>query len=296
MKLSGEKHLLMWIAAASLVLALTPVHFARANVFGKDYRRLLTDADNLSAVGLIACEGSTRRPTATLVAPHGSHHRDIIITVAHAFLTSDDKRLSHCQFWPGGHQTDAIPVAITLLGTARPDTDWNEDWAVALLEHKAPLKYQPLEPLIMYPEDADARRASGTKFMLAGHNGEIGPLMVSDHCGPRHKMNADINRFDSRAFNHDCGMAPGWSGGPLMVILNGRPFVIAVNATELNALVTQIGDAYNGVYNANTAVRIDGPFFDAITRLARSGALDMALTGKTLCQVWRPDSAGSKHC
>src|SRR3546814_20183569 len=84
----------------------------------------------------------------------------------------------------------------------------------------------------MLPDEADALRASGAKFLLAGHNGEIGPLMVSNHCGPMPKKDADINRFDDRAFNHDCDMMPGWSGGPLMVELNGQPFVIAVNATE----------------------------------------------------------------
>lgn len=287
---------LTWIAVGAVALALLYASYAHANIFGKDDRRLLTDADKLSAVGLIVCKDTTRRPTAALVAPHGSHRRDIIITVAHAFLSRDDKRLAPCEFWPGGHDDDATPIAFTLLGTARPDDAWNEDWAVAMLVRNAPQKYQPLEPLVMRPEEADALREDGAKFLLAGHNGEIGPLMVSEHCGPMRKVNADINRFDARAFNHDCDMMPGWSGGPLMIEINGQPFVIAVNATELNALVTQVGETYSGIYNANTAVRIDGPFFDAILRLARNGYPERPFAGKSTCVVWMPDPIEPKRC
>jgi protease YdgD len=297
MKPSGaRRHPLIWIAVASIALALWPTALVRANIFGTDDRRLLTDADNLSAVGLIACAGTTRRPTAALVAPQGSRRRDVIVTVAHAFLGNDDRPLAPCEFWPGGMPADATRVAYTLLGTAAPDTAWNADWAVAVLARDLPAKYRPLEPLIMFPEEADELRARGVKFLLAGHNGESGPLMVSENCGPMRKRNADINRFDARAFNHDCDMMPGWSGGPLMVELNGRPFVVAVNATELNALVTRAGEAYNGVYNANTAVRIDGAFFDAIARLSRNGIPQRPLVGKAACRVWMPEPVAPRAC
>jgi protease YdgD len=295
MKLSGAiRHPLTWIAVAGMMLALSPL--ARANIFGADDRRLLTDADNLSAVGLVVCAGTTRRPTATLIASQGTHRRDVIVTVAHAFLDREDRPLAPCAFWPGGREADATPVAFTLLGTAAPATAWNDDWAVAVLARGLPAKYRPLEPLIMFPDEADALRAGGTKFLLAGHNGEIGPLMLTDHCGPMPKKDADINRFDARAFNHDCDMMPGWSGGPLIAELNGRRFVVAVNSTELNALVTRAGETYSGAYNANTAVRVDGPFYDAILRLSREGNPLRPLIGKATCRVWMPDPIEPRRC
>lgn len=296
MKRPDAKHPLICIAAASLSLALMPVPFAHANIFGPDDRRLLTAAGNLSAVGLIVCANTTRRPVATLVAPHGKIRRSLVVTVAHAFLSRNDRPLGACDFWPGGQAADAVPIAYTLLGTTTPDTAWNEDWAVAVLARELPPKYRPLEPLVMLPDEADALRASGAKFLLAGHNGEIGPLMVSNHCGPMPKKDADINRFDDRAFNHDCDMMPGWSGGPLMVELNGQPFVIAVNATELNALVTRAGEAYSGTYNANTAVRIDGAFLAAITRLSRYGSPANPPLANPVCQVWMPEPVARRPC
>jgi protease YdgD len=283
--------------AAGLVLLITTISYA--NVFGHDDRRLLTPADGLSAVGIIACNGSSRRPTATLVAPHGGNfgsRGDIIITVAHSFLDDDGHRFAHCSFWPGGHETGAARVVFMMLGTRRPQADWNADWAVAILDRKLGPQYQPLEPLIMFPEEADALRARGRQFMLAGHNGEKGPLMVSTNCGPVRKENADINRFDMRAFNHDCDMMPGWSGGPLMVTLNSRHFIVAVNATEMNPLVTQAGEPYDGRYNANTAVRIDGPFFDAISTLSHSGLPERLPAGNATCRVWMPSPIGPLRC
>lgn len=281
--------------ALALPVVISPVA-AWANIFGTDDRRLITEADGLSAVGLIVCEGTTRRPTATLLSADNSRPHNLIISVAHSFLGLGNVPLGPCAFWPGGEATDATPITFAMLGTATPVGDWNQDWAVALLAHPLPATYQPLHPEVLSVTAADAARARGMSFMLAGHNGETGPMMWSGRCGPVPKRNADINRFDNRAFNHDCDMMPGWSGGPLMLQREGQRYVIAVNATELNALVTVAGEAYNGAYNANTAVRIDGPFLEAITLLTRTGAPVPTSPGVTLCHVWLPDKATHRPC
>ena len=275
-------------------LALTTS--ASANIFGTDDRRLITPADGLSAVGLIVCEGTTRRPTATLLTPDKSRTNRLIISVAHSFLGLYNKPLSPCAFWPEGRADHAIAITSVILGTNRPTGEWNEDWSVALLASAPPAKYQPLRPFVMTVAEANAARARGSPFLLAGHNGETGPMMWSGLCGPVPKINADINRFDDRAFNHDCDMMPGWSGGPLMFQREGQRYVIAVNATELNALVTRAGEHYDGSYNANTAVRIDGRFLEAITQMARGPMLSPAAIGITACRVWTPPPEVPKPC
>ena len=72
------------LAAALLLAALscasTP---SEANIFGRDDRRGITPGDGLSGVGTIVCEGTTRRPTAALVALEAPSSRaDVIATVA----------------------------------------------------------------------------------------------------------------------------------------------------------------------------------------------------------------------
>jgi len=257
------------IRASLLLACLALAPPAQANIFGTDNRRLITPADHLSAVGLIVCEGTTRRPTATLISVNNRRTSDLIISVAHAFLTRENKPLTSCAFWPEGQADAAVPVVLSILGTHKPTSDWNNDWSVARLTHALPARYQPLSVLNLSNDEALTARAEGEKFMLAGHNGETGPMMLADQCGPRPKINADINRFDPRAYNHDCDMMPGWSGGPFMLTRGHIRYVTAVNATELNALVTRAGEAYDGAYNANTAVRIDGTFLDTINRFAR---------------------------
>jgi protease YdgD len=231
-----------------------------------------------------------------LLAPENSDHRNIIVTVAHAFLAPDDTQLTPCDFLPGGDPALAIAVSFTYLGTANPVGNWTQDWAVAHLARPAPETFQPLTPEILSVSEADDARANGTAFSLAGHNGETGPLMLSDNCGPKPKRNADINRFDDRAFNHDCDMMPGWSGGPLMVERDGKRYVIAVNATELNALVTVAGEAYRGAYNANTAVRMDGAFYEAFLRLTRDGPPRRTGPAPASCLVWQPPPIAPRRC
>ncbi len=280
----------IFLACLSLTIS------ARANIFGTDDRRLITPADGLSAVGLIVCEGTTRRPTATLLAPDKSRTNRLIISVAHSFLGLYNKPLSPCAFWPEGRADQAIAISSVILGTNKPTGEWNEDWSVALLATAPPAAYRPLRPLVLTVAEANAARARGAPFLLAGHNGETGPMMWSGLCGPVAKINADINRFDDRAFNHDCDMMPGWSGGPLTLQREGQRYVIAVNATELNALVTRVGERYNGSYNANTAVRIDGHFLDAITHMARAPMPAPVADGIMACRVWTQPPEAPKPC
>lgn len=301
MKRGKAKRKLPMLRAAALagcLLTVVPAP-APANIFDDDDRRLLTKADGLSAVGLLVCDGTTRRPTAVLVRPEGAdagRRFDIVATVAHAFLGGRDTRLSQCAFWPGGEEADAADIVFVAFGTLRPSADWGADWAVAVLDRRLAPRYKPLAPRALSIEEADRLRAAGRTFRLAGHNGETGPLMVSGGCGPVRKASGDANLFDARVFNHDCDMMPGWSGGPLIASLDGKPYIVAVNATELNAVAAQPGARYDGRLTANTAVRIDGAFLDAILRLSRSGPPETLAARGAACHLAMADPMPPTPC
>ncbi|MDZ4380137.1 MAG: hypothetical protein U0942_02215 [Parvibaculum sp.] len=244
-----------------------------ANIFGQDDRRDIAIEDALSGVGTIVCESTTRRPTAALVTLKGvSSRADIIATVAHAFIGSNDRRLSACEFWPGADPALAARIVYLETGTLSPEGNWHNDWAVARLDRRLPESLSRLRPRVLDEKQAEMKRARRAQFLLAGHNGERGPLQISERCGPVAKAYSDLNGFDRRVFNHDCDMMPGWSGGPLILREDGIDYLIAVNSTEVNAITHISGRPYNGRMNPNTAVRVDGRFHRTLERLLKSDA------------------------
>lgn len=254
------------------ILLLVP-NPSRANIFGPDDRRDIALADGLSGVGTIVCEGTTRRPTAALVTLEDAPPRlDVIATVAHAFVGSNGQRLTACEFWPGGSPSLAARIAFLKTGTLTPQGNWHNDWAVAVLDRRLPGELSRLVPRSLDERQAEQKRHRQAHFLLAGHNGERGPLQVSESCGPVAKKSSDLNRFDVRVFNHDCDMMPGWSGGPLILREDGRDYLVAVNSTEVNAITHISGHPYDGRMNPNTAVRVDGLFLKTLERLLESGA------------------------
>ncbi|PKP77840.1 MAG: hypothetical protein CVT81_07070 [Alphaproteobacteria bacterium HGW-Alphaproteobacteria-3] len=255
---------------AGLSCSPTP---SSANIFGQDDRRDIAIEDALSGVGTIVCEGTTRRPTAALVTLKGvSSRADIIATVAHAFIGSNDRRLSACEFWPGADPALAARIVYLETGTLSPEGNWHNDWAVARLDRRLPESLSRLRPRMLDEKQAEMKRARRAQFLLAGHNGERGPLQISERCGPVAKAYSDLNGFDHRVFNHDCDMMPGWSGGPLILREDGIDYLIAVNSTEVNAITHISGRPYNGRMNPNTAVRVDGRFHRTLERLLKSDA------------------------
>jgi hypothetical protein len=259
------------LPALTLVVATAG---AQANVFGIDDRRDIFPEDNLSGVGIIVCEGTTRRPTGALVtSPSLPSNRsyEVVVSVAHAFLGSHGRRLPVCEFWPQANAALAVKIAFLETGTLNPYSNWHNDWAVAVLDRRLPDDYSRLTPRVLDEEDAETLRDANASFLLAGHNGERGPLQVSTKCGPVAKHGSHLNRFDPRVFNHDCDMMPGWSGGPLILREKDESYLVAVNSTEINAITHIYGSPYNGRMNPNTAVRVDGRFLRTIHNLIETG-------------------------
>lgn len=291
----GTVDYLARVAGLALLGLLVASGVSRANIFGDDDRRNIAAADGLSGVGTIVCEGTTRRPTGSLVALPGKHltpRFDVIVTVSHAFVASNGEFLTECAFWPGADPALAADIVFLKTGTLSPYGNWHNDWAVAVLERRLPEHLDRLVPLTLGEAEAYRKRAENAAFILAGHNGERGPLQVSGGCGPMPKHFSDINGFDTRVFNHDCDMMPGWSGGPLILQEGGVGYLVAVNSTEVNAITHIAGRPYNGRMNPNTAVRVDGPFRNVIDNLLKAGAPGTSIT----CVVASADNGPALPC
>lgn len=281
-------------AAGLFLLTAMLVGPAHANIFGHDDRRDILAADELSGVGTIVCEGTTRRPTASLVTLPGrapSPYYDVIATVAHAFIGSNGQLLQRCEFRPQADAALAAKITFLETGTLSPYGNWHNDWAVAVLERRLPENFSRLLPRVVDEAEAYELRMRKARFLLAGHNGERGPLQVSENCGPVPKLGSHLNRFDPRVFNHDCDMMPGWSGGPLILRDGGASYLVAVNSTEVNAITHISGRPYNGRMNPNTAVRLDGRFLATVENLLRAGA-----PGTVKCLVASMDEAPALPC
>lgn len=262
--------------AAAFGLAMLLADAAQANIFGHDDRRDIRPEDGLSGVGVIVCDGTTRRPTGILLTsallPEDRDY-EIIASAAHVFI-GPQGRLTQCTFHPHGAPGEAAAIIFIESGSRTPyrDRDWHNDWAVAVLDRRLSGDIERLKPRVIDDLAAVALREAGARFILAGHNGERGPLQMSEHCGPVRKRSSHLNRFDRRVVNHDCDMMPGWSGGPLILRERGTDYVIAVNSQASNAITHVSGRPFSGSLNPNVAIRVDGRFKETIDRLLRSGA------------------------
>jgi len=269
----------------SVVGATAP---SSANVFEVDDRRLITPDDHLAFVGVIACSDTLRIPTGSLITtPNANPNRrfEVLTTVAHAFFTKEGNRWQNCSFLLEGDPTRAMPITYVVTGTSNPGKGWNDDWAVAIVEGRVSQDITLPTPLSIDLQGIEERTRAGASIILAGHNGESLPMLMSDKCGPRHKRSGSHNFGDTRVFNHDCDMMSGWSGGPLLLRSPTQTYTIGVNSTRFNPVVHQTGFPFDDRFNPNTAIRVDEEFQTAIHRLARNGAPIRLAEGTFFCTV-----------
>ena len=257
-------------ACALALTAAAPLPLA-ANVFDKDDRRPLTAEDGFAAVGQIVCDGSSRRPIGTLIQhPRLPENRDydLVVTVAHAFRGRHNSMEARCAFLPGGLDSEARDVVHIALGTLEPGKAWHHDWAVAAIAGTPSTEFGALPLRTLTPQDLAPVTRAGGRYVLIGKNGERPRMMISERCGPVPKRHWHHGYFSPGEFNHDCDMIPGWSGGPLVLLLGGERHIVALNTTELNGIVHKVGDPWHPRMFPNTAIRFDGAFRDAVARLA----------------------------
>jgi hypothetical protein len=259
-----------------------------ANVFESDDRRLITPDDHLAFVGVITCSDTLRIPTGSLITTRNADPNrrfEVLTTVAHAFFTKEGNRWQNCSFLLEGDPTRAMPITYVVTGTSSPGKGWNDDWAVAIVEGRVSQDITLPTPLSIDLGGIEERTKAGASILLAGHNGESIPMLMSDKCGPQHKRSGSHNFGDTRVFNHDCDMMSGWSGGPLLLRSATETHTIGVNSTRFNPVVHQTGFPFDDRFNPNTAIRVDEEFQAAIHRLAKDGAPIRLADGTAFCTV-----------
>ncbi len=281
----GHTTLAAMATALALVFAAFPTF---ANVFETDDRRLITPDDHLAFVGVITCSDTLRIPTGSLITTRNADPNrrfEVLTTVAHAFFTKEGDRWQNCSFLLEGDPTRAMPITYVVTGTSSPGKGWNDDWAVATVEGRVSQDITLPTPLSIDLGGIQERTKAGASILLAGHNGENIPMLMSDNCGPQHKRSGSHNFGDSRVFNHDCDMMSGWSGGPLLLRSASATHTIGVNSTRFNPVVHQTGFPFDDRFNPNTAIRVDEEFQAAIHRLAKEGAPIRLADGTAFCTV-----------
>ncbi|OFZ17242.1 MAG: hypothetical protein A2X86_01975 [Bdellovibrionales bacterium GWA2_49_15] len=240
---------------ALLGLLSTAVH---ATILGKDNRQPMTSTQYpWTAIGLLAI-GNTGVCTATLVGPR------LILTAAHCLVDARTKRLqqdiTNVVFYPnymGGKARHGAKVVRSWVGTFDAQNERWSDWAVAELE--APLgKIYGFVPVVSYT--GVFLNFAPSKVTLAGYSTDFlsgQTAGVDVDCQLRAQLKVDDAR---KVVTHDCDMRPGASGGPILMFVNSRPQVVAVNVAEKDQytfFTRQMG--IDVQYNINTAMNLAVP-------------------------------------
>lgn len=257
--------------STALLVSMFVTPGAYANVFDHDDRRPLTAEDGFEAVGQIACANSTRLPIGTIISHDAlpdDRDYELVVTVAHTFRGRGGVMETRCDFLPGGDREAATPLLHVALGTLAPGRAFHHDWAVAIVSGRLSDTHGALPLATLTEDDLPFLEEAGARYSLVGKNGERPRMLISENCAPVPKLHWHHGFFSQGELNHNCDMIPGWSGGPLVMTLNGKRQIVGINATELNGIIHKVGDAYHPRMFANTAIRYTGDFKATVARMA----------------------------
>lgn len=208
------------------------------SVFGQDERQeIVLENTNLQAIGRIELQPEGVIPwlstagvpicTGTLVA------LDIVLTNAHCVMDRASGQLSKNIIWfRPAYGKDSAPRAAQAtklwLGTLQPTRDRSLDWALLRLDQPYGETYSwlPLTPLW---EDSPFAPTLTSLVAYATDFKDGAVAHMHRHCS--------ITDFDRRGsyFRHDCDMNAGSSGGPLLLLHQSGPQILAINAAHIEA-------------------------------------------------------------
>lgn len=222
---------------AALVFAVTlcvtpsiPIH---AFVMGEDNRRALTpdEAWRFQSVGVIAAKWSLdddlrRIGTGILIAPPGSKS-DIVLTTAHNFMNHLTGRPRANEFFFLTNRGEKIRILSAKLGqsfSSRGKINTAiapRDWAIGILERRISTHSGSLGIGIVDANGVAAARQSNTPTFAVGYDPESRDFRISDGC-VAHLLRPGTGLI------HDCDTKRGWSGGPLILMVDGKPWVVGI--------------------------------------------------------------------
>lgn len=204
-----------------------------AFVMGEDDRRALTDDEawRFQSVGVIAAKWSLddkmrRIGTGILIAPPGSK-RDMVLTTAHNFMNHLTGRPRANEFFFLTNRGEKIRILSAKLGQSfssrgKINTAMApRDWAVGILDRRISKSSGALGLGIVDAKGIAAARQSQIPMFAVGYDPESRDFRISDGCFA-HLLRPGAGLI------HDCDTKRGWSGGPLILMLDGKPWVVGI--------------------------------------------------------------------
>ncbi len=200
---------------------------------GEDNRRALTadEAWRFQSVGVIAAKWSLddklrRIGTGILIAPPGSKS-DIVLTTAHNFMNHLTGRPRANEFFFLTNRGDKVRILSAKLGqsfSSRGKINTAiapRDWAIGILERRISKQSGSLGIGIVDAKGVAAARQSNVPTFAVGYDPESRDFRISDSC-VAHLLRPGTGLI------HDCDTKRGWSGGPLVLMVDGKPWVVGI--------------------------------------------------------------------
>ena len=271
------------IGVAALLIATFAVALAGTSapangyIMDADDRRPLSEQERgrFRSVGIIAVKWSLedrlrRLGTAMLVGTPDTRH-DVVLTAAHNFINPLTGRPHGNEFFFLTGDGTAVRITAAAMGRAFSSTgpitgsDVTRDWATALLEAPISVRYGALGLGVIDADGVRKANAARAAFVVIGYNPENRQLMISDRC-------TVIALRKRVGLVHDCDTTQGWSGGPLIMMDGGRPWVLGVSTAQAtNRRERRYRfDSWN---HFNVAAPISRDLRDAILHAAATGRL-----------------------
>lgn len=191
------------------------------NVFGQDDRVPMTSTRfPWSAIGYVSSAGCT----GTLVA------RNLVLTAAHCVI-SDGKLRSDIQYFYAsaayGLALQKSWIEYVWWGTTQPDDERENDWAILKIR-------EPLGDRLGW---IGTTTALSSYVTLAGYSEDFqNGNTAGVHVG------CQIREREREFLLHDCDLARGASGGPLLAEQNGKLVIVALSVAEYR------GNSHSSLY------------------------------------------------
>jgi len=254
-----------------------------AHVFYPDDRRVIDDNDrspenkSMKSVGLVKCKDAKPNRVITAVMVNGEGDRSIIITTAHTFRDKHGDSYGRCYFYPGGPNGRKVRIVRERVGSENPYHDWNNDWAVGVLEKNIANKYGANAYGVIRPrKELSEYIRRGAKFFLAGYSSKHGEIRISDNCSVFINDGTGYVKYSKeKRILHNCDLVGGWSGGPLIMIWEHKYYVIGVQSAQIGIPKNhkenknEVKKDIDSREYPNIAVLVGGEFEKAINRLSQ---------------------------
>ncbi len=197
-----------------------------------------------SAIGRVqgtVNDGSSYHCTGSLIAPN------LVLTNAHCVIDPDSGKLStKIEFMPNvidKNYQDIAQVEQVIYGTdfKTSSNSLSNDWAIMKINQPLGRKYGYLGWKSL-PTEVLTRNKKA--FFFVGYSGDFPTEKYKKYftAGPgwtaSYEAGCSITQEENGSLLHDCATAGGSSGGAIIGVIGGNPYIIALNNAEQKNTVT----------------------------------------------------------